>query len=389
MLTGIYLFFLLFHFYFCREVLMAVKKKKGRVAFGSSPRKRAPVRRRRRYRRRTTRNSPVSSLDPGQKFTLLQVDPFLSQGLGAKVPDTNTVPSMTTCLQEITAGTLSTATNQKCWAFNPVVTHAFVAATEGAAAWSWGADWAANATNMAKRTDYAAQIELDRPVAHAVRVSSGVAPTSATGFVHLAVSTNTNFNFDTWPFPTTVALMSGCQWYKRVTLASLTQSPITIVNKFIDETGFRYKSPMSAPMNKSDANAFQAGARSWGTLLVAIEGGNSISPLSFETILHTEAIPKFSGTILGSPSAAYSPASMSSTATMVSNTDFSHTEATQQSHLQQASNALSAGAADVGNSIFNNVIIPGLYHAGGAAAAAAAGGLGIIGVNNANRLQLN
>lgn len=89
---------------------------------------------------------------------------------------------------------------------------------------NWGATYAANSTNRSKRTAYDAAIELTRPVAHAVRLSCPLAPTQASGFVHMALATETNWGSTLWQFPNTVAQMSGCQHYKRVTLASLTQS---------------------------------------------------------------------------------------------------------------------------------------------------------------------
>ena len=37
--------------------------------------------------------------------------------------------------------------------------------------------------------------------------------------------------------------MRDLPFYRKVTLASLTQSPLTVVNKFLDQTAFRYTDP--------------------------------------------------------------------------------------------------------------------------------------------------
>ena len=61
--------------------------------------------------------------------------------------------------------------------------------------------------------------------------------------------------------------------YRKVTLASLTQSPLTVVNKFLDQTAFRYIDTTEATAgftNASRANFHIT--HSWGTIFVALDG---------------------------------------------------------------------------------------------------------------------
>jgi hypothetical protein len=363
-------------------------------------RARAPV------RRRTTRSNPgrryapkechcPGELTPAQKFIYSQADPFDPKCLGAKIPDSSTVPSISVFDVENVPLTLAVATNQKCYAFLPQYTFSGVAATEGAAGWTWPAAFAGS-FNRAKRTQYNATYELDRPIAHAIRLSSSVAPTSATGFVHVAIGFESNLGSTTWTWPTTTASLSGCQFYRRVTLASLTQSPLTIINKFTDETAFRYQDrngPNVAAELTGTANSFQIlGSRSWGALLIAFEGVGTLAPLNIEHLLMTEAIPNYDSSAVGTTAAPNQPSVIAAAGGMAANTDFVHTEAQQDTYVAQALDAARQGAAAAGDVVMEQMLIPiarqaGYNAVGTVASYVAAGALGLAGVNaNPNRL---
>jgi len=219
--------------------------------------KRRAAPRRARVTRRVKCHCP-EALTPGAKFVLAQLDPFDSASCnGAKIPDSNTMPSVANSDCDIVnLSTTAVSTDLSGIAFRPGYTHGTVNATGGAAL-NWGAAFATNALNRSKRAAYTAVIELTRPVAHAIRISSPLAPTSATGFVHLGLATEGIGGETTWTWPTTLAQMSGLQYYKRVTVASLTQSPITVINKWLDDTGFRYSMPNLAVDATTNANGFQ------------------------------------------------------------------------------------------------------------------------------------
>jgi len=364
--------------------------------------RRAPVRRRT-YRRKAVRRSPrfrrgdasVSrAMDPGEKFAALQIDPFEIQNYGGKIPDSNTVPSVAVSNTELFPITLAVGTNTKCYAYWPSVTWSQVASTEGPTSWTWPATFGGT-SNFAKRTDYGTTYELDRPVAHGIRITSGVAPTDASGFVHIAIAYESWLQESTWAFPLSPQGLSSYQWYKRVSLASLTQTPLTICNKYIDETAFRYRSAIATPVDNAGQTNFHTGG-GWGAILIAVEGGATgiLNPVNVEWIYHSECVPKSTGVASGTPAAPFNSSVMSGTSNMVANTDLTHTEVNQLSYVNQARQMFYQGAGQASSDIFSNYIAPAISRAGYAAVSSgaymASRQFGIGGVNNnPNRLALN
>jgi len=383
------------------------------------PRRRAPVRRRfnrRRssasYKRRPTRRIGTRSTSrqvrakattpcrcPGElsapaKFALAQLDPFYSGVAGAKIPDSNSIPSIsTTDIEQVTLTSSAVAADLNGMAFRPQYTWGTQTATAGAAL-NWGVAYVTNSANRSKRTGYVAAIELTRPVAHAIRISCPVAPTTASGFVHIGISTETSYGAATWQYPTSIATVSGVQFYKRVTLASLTQSPLTIINKWLDDTAFRYSGPTS-DLVQGTGNSFQTDF-AWGTIVIITEGVPvSTAVISAEHLLISEGIPTKDAPILGTPAAMSSPGTLSATSSMSANTEPFHTDAEQDSYISQGVNALAQGARAQGDAVFQQVAVPILNQVGAAGVSLAsnyfmnsvAGIGGISGVNsNAYRI---
>jgi len=373
--------------------------------------RRAPSRRPATRRRRTTRTTRgrtgvaargcacPSMLTAGDKWSLAQVDPFNPRAFGGKIPDSNTVPSCSVALQDLVALPLALVSDTRCFAFLPRVQRGrTITSTGGAAAWTWPAAYAGN-SSFTKATDYAAAYELDRPVAHAIRLSSAVPPTTAQGFVHIAIAYESfaENGATTWPWPTTVADLGNYQFYKRVTLASLTQSPLVVVNKYMDETAFRYSSTSditgAAGAATGTLQTFHT-FFSWGAILVALEGVNSLAPLNCEVLLHTEAIPKQSGAVTGTPAAVANSTIMGATSYMVSNTPESFNQQEHDSYLSRAQTNFQAGLQQAGNYAGQEVRRRGeslardLFQA--AIGGLLNGGRGIGGVNdNPDRLMLH
>jgi len=378
----------------------------------SSLRRRPAYSRSRSYRRtpRTQRSSARKScvcpgeLTPSAKFALAQLDPFHTLCLGAKIPDTNTMPSIANSTTDQVSCPLATTGFLTGFAFRPFTNFAVIAATPvDAATVSWGATPSANASVRNGAADFIAQIEATRPVAHAVRLVSQLAPTSATGFVHIGLSVESMYNAigGTWQYPTTVNQMTGLAHYKRVTLASLTQSPLTVINKWIDERGFQYQDPnqtssIVATTPNDGNNPF---GWDWCNIVVLVEGAPATpSPLSAEHLLMTENIPKKTSIIIGTAAAPNSPGTMSAVSSMVGDIDFGHTEAGQDSYVSQGLASFARGAATAGEQVWSNVAQPLLQRAGNQAAMTAAnvvfnaitGRGGLPGVNsNPARLALN
>lgn len=402
----------------------------------SSIRRRAPVRRRtyrrsriypraRRYRarvgtmsRRAQRNPACTcgkkNLDPGDKFALVQADPFEPKFFGGKIPDSSTIPSIPTPVQyNYTMATDATGAPNMAhaWAFWPTVRQsASRAVPVSASTWTWTGSLD---TDAPVATTFQAQFEAFRPVAHAIRLSSPFAPTSTTGFVHIALATETNYasagttGAQRLQLAANLSDLSGYTFYKRVTLASLTQSPLTLINKWTDETAFRYSSPLAAPQNAnpgsdaSGANQFHI-PLSWGTLIVALEGISSsatigsVTPLQAEIILHTENIPQKTSALIGSTAAAYSSGVLNAVSQAVANTDFAHTETEQArveaQYMSELSNAGGEFMSGVASTLGHYARTAGQAVAYGGLRAAhgfAAGLLGVGGVNNrADRLMM-
>jgi len=369
----------------------------------NSIRRRAPVRRYSRpaRRRRVAPRRPArgprtkgpcvcpSELTPGLKFAMAQIDPFSTLVMGAKIPDSNTQPSISTAdTEQVALISAPTSTHLNVTAYRPTYKGGTVNATPGVSA-TWPATFGGQ-VDRTKLTAYNAAIELTRPVAHAIRITSPVSPTTASGFVHVAISTESTFGATTWQYPTTVAQMSGLQFYKRVTLASLTQSPLTIINKWIDDTAFRYSSPNSG-IETGTSGTFQTDY-SWGAIIVMTEGVPvATTVISAEHFLMSEGIPDKNSPIVGTPASIASPGIMAATSDMQSHIDGIHTEQEQDGYITRSANALIAGAAAQGEAVFDNVAIPVLQAVGRGAvnmavqAGAAAYGIGGVN-NNANRI---
>lgn len=393
---------------------MAYRIQKGNI--------RKPRRRRQTTRRRSVRKAPrrrtstrrqmskkndcicPGELSPSAKFALAQLDPFEPKCLGAKVPDTNTMPSIANAdTDQVTLPGPATTGNLIAIAFNPSYYSSVLAATEvSSSAVAWG-------TTFSQRRNYSnvvASVEAIRAVAHAVRMVSPLAPTSTTGFVHvgIAVESRVNSSAGTAPdYPTTVNQMTGLAHYKRFTLASLTQSPVTIINKWIDESAFRYDDPrtqyaFAGSASTTNPTTFQFQS-SWGTLIVMVEGqpSTATTPISFEHLLLTECLPRKDAWVLGTQAAPNSPGTMSAVSVMTSETDFAHTEAQQDTYIQEGLRAFERGASVAGERVWNDVAAPLLTRFGNAvvntgvamAFNAISGRGGIPGVNsNPGRLAL-
>jgi len=369
---------------------------------------------RRPYRRRasTLRRRPQAcscpgEMSPGDKFVMIQGDPFDTKYFGAKIPDSSTIPSIPTPVQYNQTMSIAPAaapSMSHAWAFYPAVRNSFITAVgTGPSAWTWTGAALADAQQV---TAFRQQFEAYRPTAHGIRLSCPFAPTTTTGFVHIAIATETIFNAAGNPaaqytnLASSLADMSGYTFYKRVTLASLTQSPITLINKWTDETAFRYQSPSASEAIDANGTALTFHIPwSWGALLVAVEGastvntvGTALAPLQAEVVIHTECIPDKASTLLGSTAAAYNSGVLNAVSQAVAQTDFAHTEdqqdTTVNSYVQEVANAIGTSSNEIQN-LASSVLRTGLRYGARAAYDYATGGYGVGGVNNnPNRLAI-
>jgi len=338
-------------------------------------RRRAPVRRRssrpvrrRRQSRPCCKPCGGGELTPSARFALAQLDPFETRALGAKIPDTNTMPSISNCdVVQTSVAPFSGAGAIAGVAFRPSYKMAVVQGTADGGfpttTVNWGATVSTNSSDRPNLPNIVSAFEAVRPVAHAIRMSSSLPPTTASGFVHIGLSYESSYGnaTSTWQFPTTVQQMTGLAHYKRVTLASLTQSPLTVINKWLDERAFQYQDPTTSAFSTTGGsnetnNAF---GFSWCTIVVIVEGAPAlVSSLSCEHLLLSEGLPQKNGVIIGTPAAPNSPGTMSAVSAMVGSQDFTHTEAAQDSYISQGVQAFSAGARTAGEQVFEQVAVP-------------------------------
>lgn len=314
-------------------------------------RRQAPARRRRRVyarprrrvyarrsayssRRRTAqRAAPVRALT---KYELVHLNPFDQRAQGAKVPDSNTQPSETTYDENRNIQTIGALGNAECSAYlpNPAYTQVTAVGATGST-WAWvagfaGATGSANATNI--RNDFVAI----RPVGHGVRISSPLAPLNVTGFCHICIVPIENFNVSTWQFPTTISQMSNLPWYKRYTLASLTQRSITVVNKFLDATATRYVDSDSGVIGNAAHTDFQF-SHGWCAIIVAVEGAPvSTSPITVDSIVHYEGLPKIGSTNQSTPAAPFNVRELQDVSRIASNHPGTFEEGQEDSLISSA-----------------------------------------------------
>lgn len=314
-------------------------------------------------RRRTTNN--VSQAKPTlSKYALSQINPFAPEVEGVKIPDANTAPGVgVLTLDNFGLTTSSSATTYgHAWAFAPSMGAALITATPAAGnTWTWDANFAGR-TPSAKWDSIKSNYHSTRPVAHGLRVSSPIAALNATGFLHVAVYPMNVYSKTTWNLPASLSEMTGCLWYSRYTISSLTQHPIIVVNKFLDNTSQRYTSTLSTAEIVTGGNP--AGSiqipNEWCYIVVAIEAGiASTTMVNAETICHYEALPLLTGVTTGTPAAAFNPSDMAGTGRVGSEIPPSYVDDGQgnPSLLQQGAQAfvqgVQAAAPGIGQAVGN------------------------------------
>jgi len=359
-----------------------------RSAPRARPRRRAPVRRRapaRRPIRRMTRRQKRGLT----KFELAQVNPFDRRVDGVKIPDSNTQPSDTARSEDRVVFTGSATDKAQCKMFFPTLSNTYVDSVDStAAAWTWAAIYG-GASSSAQQSAFIAAYQGVRICAHGIRISCQAAPTSVTGFVHVAVYPVCDFNSTTWAMPVNLSQMSMLPWYRRFTLAQLTQRSVTVVNKFLDSTATRYFDTASDQIENSTNSGFQFGS-SWCAILVAVEGAPILtSNLSVENLVHYECLPKFGASQTVSPAANFNVSELQDVSRIAGNGNSIFQEGEEDHQINQALNALGQGALSAVQDIYDDYVLPGVRRAGYAAAGYAARRAfgGIPGVNQPRLME--
>lgn len=310
------------HMAYYRRRQPAYQRRRSYAAPRRSVRSRAP-RRRASYSRRSTRTTRRRNLSNnegkdwqdfltqrmtrsalGDKYIMSQANPWDENVDGVKIPDANTQPSVPLKAEDTFDVNVTGVQTCRCTGINPSLTKTFYGgAGASATTWTWSAAYA-GAVDSAKLTQLRSDFELFRPVAHAVRITSGLAPTAAIGFVHVCVFTMATFGQTTWPCPTSISEMQQVPGYKRYPIGRLTAEGLVVVNRPLDCTSQRYIDTDSDIYGSSGTNEFNVPFQ-WGTILVAVSGVGVSVPISIENIVHLECIPRATSISQSTPAAQY------------------------------------------------------------------------------------
>jgi len=314
------------------------------------------------YRRYYSRMATPRSITFPQ-FAVAQIDPFDPAARGVRVPDESTAPSSAFKLYDqstlfgSTGGTpVANEMAVRLYFPNTVRFSKRQSNTSNSTtAVTWGSTWASDSETPSKAAAVTAQYSVARPVAHGVRLSCPLAPTTVTGFCHVALISIDTFGADgddpsalasAGKLPTTVSDMRELPHYRRCTLASLTQESMTVVNRFLDTTAFRYISTnsdeLTAAAGGQDKGTFHVPS-SWMAIVVLVEGHGQAAGttvLTVEHITHFEGQTKTAGLNSDDSAETANPDVFDSTASAAGKTKASYFQSEQTSVAQAFSNEL-------------------------------------------------
>lgn len=227
-------------------------------------------------------------------YALAQSNPFHLDVVGVKIPDSATTPSVGFPDMNIytVAGTSGSLTG---YAFAPSLTYT-VASTAGVGSWSWPAAFGGTSSSNAA-SNITTNFSAVRPVAHGIRIVANQNINTAAGFVHMCLFPNTVYNITTWQFPTTIGQMQRLPGYRRLSVSSLTQRAAVYVNKYLDETSYRYTDPVDNQLPSSGGKGIFEFSYQWNTIIIALEGTTTASILEVENLVHFEGIVQLGSTL--------------------------------------------------------------------------------------------
>jgi len=235
------------------------------------------------------------------KFTLAQLNPFNRDCYDCRVPDTNTAPSTPfSTYDEYNIGS-GAFPNASCNIFMPNLRnmYCFPAGAGGSAtSWNW------SAINQNSTVNYTAldnQFGLYRPVSLGIRITCPLAATSASGYVHLCLFSASTSNSSA-NLPSNLTEMATCPFYKRINLASIVQTPVIYVSKYMDESAHLYRDINNAFQFTGTTGAEIQTNWGWMTIMCVVEGyPNGGNPLGIEVVGHYEGQSKFAAMITDIP----------------------------------------------------------------------------------------
>lgn len=346
-------------------------KKKYQKKRASYARRRAPVRRSS-YRRRTRRSRVGGSMGPSRmmpKYIKALVNPFQKDVYGVRIPDTSTSPSSSLMLYDEL--TISADHTNPTWAraqlFVPNSSqYSYITVPAAANSWTIPAAFGgATATN--KQIAVQSNFDLVRPVAHALRITCQQAATGAAGYCHIALVDLDTFGTTWQNLPQDIGGMASNLTYRRVTLASLTQNPLVVVNRYMDQTAFSYVSCKNKEIGSfNQSMPFMNAFHSWMGILVVFEGMGVAADAviaSVENICHFEVTSQPSGVNPDHPAEMSNPEVLDAAANCQSHSNCSFIEGTTDETMYLQSAYAYAGIHTGANYGYNGGI-PGVNNPG-------------------------
>ena len=320
---------------------MAYKRKRSTTRAPSRYRRRRSYRYRRTglsrparsYRRKKTMSRRRKKV-PISKFVLAQLDPFSDKVAGVKIPDSNTQPSATVVVEDEFALATGLGETANCQAFRPFCSGMNVLSTWASpTSWTWTSGFG-NASNSSKINSITNNHRLVRTCAYGIRISCALAPNNVTGYVHICLAPMSDFGATTWSLPNNVSEMQNSPFYKRYPLAVLTNKPLKVVSKIIDENAYRYYGPSAledGPVPNTQLGSMYLQHSGWSPIVVAVTGVSAqTTAVSVESILHLETIPLVSSAVSTSPAAASSGSQMDLASSVSSGSAAGHLEGTNK-----------------------------------------------------------
>jgi len=250
---------------------------------------------------RTSRS--YGALDPSvrvlgnpAKFLIAHINPFHEAAYGVRVPDRSTAPSTHLYTFDVNQMAVNATSQASATIYYPNIRSVSVVMTPGTSTtWLPAAAFAGN-QNTNRLAGITSNYEVMRPVAHGIRLSSPLSVTQAIGFVHICLFSESIYNKGTWDVPSSISQMTTLPDYQRIPLSKLTETSLIVVNKFLSEGAFQYRSvdDNSHAVGQIVAN-LPSVPQGFMAICVVIEGGPpSSNALSAEMITHYEAQPTYS-----------------------------------------------------------------------------------------------
>lgn len=225
-----------------------------------------------------------------ENYLLSQTDPFFAEALGAKYPDTYSMPTATMPMRDTTTLTGFSAVDSFVgawmvlpWAKNVMYTPASIT-QPGVITWSGG-----SATQSNAYTIFSSASNSYRVVGYGVRITCETALTATDGHIWVT-HINQNIANDIYGFnnaPANEASISQFGMSERFPLVELTERPLVVCGRRVDDGALRFRDD-GYP---ATASPYAETGTGWCDIVIFVRGVANIPKITIERIVHIEYIP--------------------------------------------------------------------------------------------------